>query len=53
MMSPLFGSVAVAGPSSEPVRRENDATSGVSARIFSTLRILKSVSSSAVPGGVR
>ena len=35
------------------LRRENEATSGVSATSFSTLRIWRSVSSIAVPAGVR
>ena len=50
--SPLLGSVAKR-PSSDPVRRENEATSGVSATSFSTLRICRSVSWIAVPAGVR
>jgi hypothetical protein len=50
--SPLLGSVANR-PSSEPVRRENEATSGVAATIASTLRMSRSVSSSALPGGLR
>ena len=51
-MSPLLGWVANS-PSSAPVRREKAATSGVAAITASTLRIWRSVSSSAVPGGVR
>jgi hypothetical protein len=50
-MSPSLGTVAKR-PISAPVRREKEATSGVSATSFSTLRICLSVSSSAVPAGV-
>ena len=48
-MSPLFCGVANR-PSSDPVRREYAATSGVSGRIFSIARTWRSVSSSARAG---
>jgi hypothetical protein len=51
-MSPEFCAVANS-PSSEPVRREYDATSGVSATTFSMIRTWRSVSLSALPAGVR
>ena len=51
-MSPVFCAVANR-PSSDPVRREYDATSGVAASTFSIARTCRSVSSSAEPAGVR
>ena len=50
-MSPRFCSVAKS-PSSAPVRRDVPATSGVGARIRSTMCTCRSVSASAVPPGV-
>ena len=44
MMSPRLTSVAAAGPSSAPVRREYVATSGIARRIASILRAAASVS---------
>ena len=49
--SPRFCGVAKR-PISAPVRRENAATSGVAAITVSTRRSSRSVSASAVPGGV-
>ena len=51
-MSPVFCAVANR-PSSDPVRREYDATSGVSEMTFSIARTWRSVSASALPAGVR
>ena len=51
-MSPVFCSVANS-PSSAPVRREIPATSGVASRMRSAMCTCRSVSTSAVPPGVK
>ena len=51
-MSPVFGSVTAARPSSSPVRRDVLSTSGVARRIASSCRITRSVSCSELPGGI-
>jgi hypothetical protein len=51
MTSPRLCIVAVAGPSSVPVRRVNDTTSGVARSTSSIAPAMRSVSSSDVPAG--
>ena len=51
MMSPRFCTVAVAGPSSVPVRRVNVSISFVSRSTSSIAVAIRSVSSSDVPAG--
>ena len=51
-MSPVFGSVTAARPSSRPVRRDVFSTSGVARRMASIRRITRSVSCSELPGGI-
>ena len=51
-MSPVFGSVTAASPSSRPVRREVLSTSGVSRRIRSICPMTRLVSWSELPGGI-
>ena len=51
MTSPRLCTVAVAGPSSVPVRRVNAATSGILRSTSSIAVAIRSVSSSEVPGG--
>ena len=51
-MSPVFGSVTAARPSSRPVRRDVLSTSGVARRIASTWPSTRSVSCSELPGGI-
>ena len=50
-MSPLEASVAVAGPSSVPSRREKEVTSGVFATTCSMRVANRSASSSEAPTG--
>ena len=51
-MSPVFGSVTAASPSSSPVRRDVLSTSGVARRIASTWPSTRLVSCSELPGGM-
>ena len=51
-MSPVFGSVTAASPSSSPVRRDVLSTSGVSRRMRSMWPRTRLVSCSELPGGI-